>query len=139
MREIARELHADAVIEGSVTRSADRVRITVQLIDATSDQHLWSESYERELKNVLALQSQVAQAIAEQVHAVVTPEEQGHLSSNYVIDPDVYELYLKGRHIMERGVWKMFGTRLITSNPVWKRTLAALCSTPVWPMPTLTE
>jgi len=103
MREIARELHADAVIEGSVTRSADRVRITVQLIDAARDRHLWSENYEREMKNVLGLQSQVAQAIAEQVHAVVTPEEQGHLSRNHVIDPDVYELYLKGRHIMERG------------------------------------
>jgi eukaryotic-like serine/threonine-protein kinase len=103
MREIASGLHADAVIEGSVTRSADRVRITVQLIDAARDQHLWAESYEREMKNVLALQSQVAQAIAEQVHAVVTPEEQGHLSKNHVINPDVYELYLKGRHIMERG------------------------------------
>jgi len=103
MREIAHELHADAVIEGSLTRSADRVRVTVQLIDAARDQHLWSESYEREMKNILALQSQVAQAIAEQVHAVVTPEEQGHLSRNHIIDPDVYELYLKGRHIMERG------------------------------------
>jgi TolB-like protein/Tfp pilus assembly protein PilF len=103
MREIAHELHAEAVIEGSVTLSADRVRITVQLIDAATDQHLWSESYEREMKDVLALQSQVAQAIAEKVHAVITPEEQGHLSRNHVIDPDVYELYLKGRHIMERG------------------------------------
>jgi TolB-like protein/DNA-binding winged helix-turn-helix (wHTH) protein len=103
MREIASDLHADAVIEGSVARSADRVRITVQLIDAARDQHLWSESYEREMKDVFALQSQVAQAIAEQVHAAVTPEEQGHLSRSHVIDPDVYELYLKGRHIMERG------------------------------------
>jgi TolB-like protein len=103
MPEIAHELHAEAVIEGSVTRSSDRVRITVQLIDAATDQHLWSESYEREMKDVLALQSQVAQAIAEEVHAVITPEEQGHLSRNHVIDPDVYELYLKGRHIMERG------------------------------------
>src|SRR5262249_31342526 len=90
-------------IEGSVTRSSDRVRITIQLIDAARDRHLWSESYEREMKNVLGLQSQVAQAIAEQVHAVVTPEEQRHLSRNHVIDPDVYELYLKSRHIMERG------------------------------------
>jgi len=103
MREIASALHADAVIEGSVTRSADRVRITVQLIDAARDQHLWSESYERETKDIFALQSQVAQAIAAQVHAVITPEEQGHLSRNHVVDPDVYELYLKGRHIMERG------------------------------------
>jgi TolB-like protein/tetratricopeptide (TPR) repeat protein/DNA-binding winged helix-turn-helix (wHTH) protein len=103
MREIASDLHADAVIEGSVARSADRVRVTVQLIDAARDQHLWSESYEREMKDIFALQSQVAQAIAEQVHAVVTPEEQGHLSRSHVIDTDVYELYLKGRHIMERG------------------------------------
>ena len=103
MREIASDLHADAVIEGSVARSADRVRITVQLIDAARDQHLWSESYEREMKDIFALQSQVAQAIAEQVHAVVTPEEQGHLSRSRVIDPEVYELYLKGRRIMERG------------------------------------
>jgi len=103
MREIASDLHADAVIEGSVARSADRVRITVQLIDAARDQHLWAESYERETKDIFALQSQVAQAIAEQVHAVVTPDEQGHLSRSHLIDPEVYELYLKGRHIMERG------------------------------------
>jgi serine/threonine protein kinase/tetratricopeptide (TPR) repeat protein len=103
MRDIGRELHADAVIEGSVMRSADRVRITVQLIDASRDQHLWSESYECDLKNIFELQGQVAQAIAEQVHAVVTPEEQGRLSRKRVIDPDVYEIYLKGRHIMERG------------------------------------
>jgi TolB-like protein/Flp pilus assembly protein TadD len=103
MREIAKELHADAVIEGSVMRSGDRVLITVQLIDGARDQHLWSESYERELKNVFALQGQVAQAIAQQVHAVVTPEEQKRLATKRVIDPDVYELYLKGRHIMERG------------------------------------
>src|ERR1700730_16828612 len=103
MREIASDLHADAVIEGSVARSADRIRITVQLIDASRDQHLWSESYEREMKDIFALQRQVAQAIAEQVHAVVTPEEQGHLSRSRVIDPEVYELYLKGRRIMERG------------------------------------
>ena len=103
LREIANELHADAVIEGSVMRSADRVRITVQLIDASTDQHLWSESYERELKNVLALQGQIAQAIAQQVHAVITPEEQERLARKRAIDPEVYELYLKGRHIMERG------------------------------------
>jgi len=103
LREIANELHADAVIEGSVMRSADRVRITVQLIDASTDQHLWSESYERELKDVLALQGEVAQAIAQQVHAVITPEEQKRLATKRAIDPEVYELYLKGRHIMERG------------------------------------
>lgn len=103
MHEIAHELHADAVIEGSVLRSADRVRITVQLIDAARDQHLWSESYERESKDVFALQGQVAQAIAQQVHAVVTPDEQKRIARSRAIDPEVYEPYLKGRHIMERG------------------------------------
>ena len=103
MREIAREVHADAVIEGSVMRSADRVRITVELIDASSDQHLWAESYERDLKNVLTLQGEVAQAIAQQVRAVITPQEQVRLIRERPMDPGVYELYLKGRHIMERG------------------------------------
>ena len=139
LREIANELHADAVIEGSVMRSADRVRISVQLIDAARDQHLWAESYERELKDVFALQSQVAQAIAQQVHAVVTPEEQKRIAGKGAIDPEVYELYLKGRHIMERGGWKMFGRRSITSNPVWQRIPIMLCSTRGWPMPTSTK
>lgn len=103
MREIASELHADAVIEGSVMRSADRVRITVQLIDASSDEHLWAESYERDLKDVLTLQGEVAQAIAQQVRAVITPQEQERLVKKHPMDPEVYELYLKGRHIMLRG------------------------------------
>jgi serine/threonine protein kinase/Tfp pilus assembly protein PilF len=103
MREIASELHADAVIEGSVMRSADRVRITVELIDASSDQHLWADSYERELKDVFALQSEVAQAIAGQVQAAITPQEQARLAPKAPVDPEVYELYLKGRHIMTRG------------------------------------
>jgi serine/threonine protein kinase/tetratricopeptide (TPR) repeat protein len=103
MLEIAKELHVDAVIEGSVMHSADRARVTLQLIDAARDQQLWSESYERDLKDVFVLQGQVADAIAQQVHAVVTPEEQHHITGKRAIDPDVYELYLKGRHIMERG------------------------------------
>jgi eukaryotic-like serine/threonine-protein kinase len=103
MREIARELQADAVIEGSVMRSADRVRITVQLIDASSDQHLWAESYERDLKNVFAMQGEVAQAIAQQVRVVITPQEQARLVKKAPVDPEAYELYLKGRHIMMRG------------------------------------
>jgi serine/threonine protein kinase/tetratricopeptide (TPR) repeat protein len=103
MREIARDLQADALIEGSVMRSADRVRITVQLIDASSDRHLWAESYERDLKNVFALQGEVAEAIAQHVRAVITPQEQARLVKKKPVDPQVYELYLKGRHIMMRG------------------------------------
>jgi eukaryotic-like serine/threonine-protein kinase len=102
-REIANALHADAVIEGSVMRSADRVRITVQLIDASRDQHLWAESYERDLKNVFALQGEVAHAIAQQVRVAMTPQEQARLVKKPPVDPEAYELYLKGRHIMMRG------------------------------------
>ena len=103
LRDIAGELHADAVIEGSVMRSADRIRITVQLIDASSDQHLWAESYERAAKEVFALQGEVAQAIARQVQAAITPQEQARLVKKSPVDPEAYELYLKGRHIMMRG------------------------------------
>ncbi len=103
LHEIASELHADAVIEGSVMRSADRVRITVQLIDAASDQHLWAESYKRDLKNIFTLQGEVAQAIAQQVRVVITPQERALLVKKRPMDPEVYELYLKGRHIMMRG------------------------------------
>jgi serine/threonine protein kinase len=103
LRDIAAALRADGLVEGSVMRSADRVRITVQLIDGSSDRHLWAESYERDLKDVFALQGEVAQAIALQVRAAVTPQEQEHLAAGRAVDPEVYELYLKGRHIMMRG------------------------------------
>ena len=101
--KIANAPHEDAVIEGSAIRSADRVRINVQLIDASSDQHLWAESYERDLKNVFALQGEVAQAIAQRIRVAMTPQEQARLVKKPPVDPEVYELYLKGRHIMMRG------------------------------------
>jgi len=101
--EIAQELHADGVIEGSVMRSDNRVRIVAQLVQARTDQHLWAESYERTVKDVFALQGEVAQAIAHQVQAAITPQERARLVTARPVDPDAYELYLKGRHIMMRG------------------------------------
>lgn len=95
--EIARELHVDAVVEGSVLRSGDRVRITAQLIHAKTDRHLWGERYERDLRNILALQSEVAQAIARQIQITLTPQEQVHLARAQPIHPAAYEAYLKGR------------------------------------------
>ncbi len=103
LRDIAAELRADAVVEGSVMHSTDHVRITVQLIDASSDQHLWAESYEGAAKDVFVLQGAVAQAIARQVQAATTPQEQARLVKKKPVDPQAYELYLKGRHIMTRG------------------------------------
>ncbi|MGH9777568.1 MAG: protein kinase domain-containing protein, partial [Candidatus Acidiferrales bacterium] len=97
MPQIARELGVDALIEGSVVREGDQVRITVQLIHGPTDKHLWAESYQRELRGILALQSEVARAIAAQVHTQLTPQEQTQLAGSRSVNPDVYELYLKAR------------------------------------------
>ena len=98
LREIGRELGVDGVIEGSVRRVGDRVRITAQLIYAPSDTHLWAESYDRDLHDVLKLQGEVAQVIANEVNAKVTPQEQARLSGKRPIDPDAYQAYLQGRY-----------------------------------------
>jgi TolB-like protein/DNA-binding winged helix-turn-helix (wHTH) protein/Tfp pilus assembly protein PilF len=95
--QIARELHVDAVVEGTVLRAGDQVRITAQLIDASTDKHLWSQSYEGELKDTLALQDRVARAIAEQIQINLTPREQAALKSVRAVNPEAYESYLKGR------------------------------------------
>jgi serine/threonine protein kinase len=96
--QIARELGVDGVVEGSVLRVGDRVRITAQLIHAPSDRHLWAESYERDLRDVLALQSEVARTIAEQIQAKLTPQEQARLASTRPVNPEAHEFYLKGRY-----------------------------------------
>jgi len=101
--EIARELNVDAIIEGSVLRAGDSVRITAQLIDARTDRHLWAESYERDLQDVLALQTDVARAIAAKVEAKLTPEEKARLDGAHLVNPKAYEAYLKGRHYFEKG------------------------------------
>jgi TolB-like protein len=97
--EIARELNVDAAIEGSAVREGDRVRITIQLIQASPEQHLWAESYERDFTSALALQGEMARAIARQVRATVTPEEETRLASARLVDAGAYEAYLKGRYI----------------------------------------
>ena len=95
--QIARELNVDAVVEGSVLRSGDQVRITAQLIEASTDKHLWSRSYQGELRDALALQSQVAAAIADQIRINVNPQEQAVLKNAKVVNPQAYESFLKGR------------------------------------------
>jgi TolB-like protein/Tfp pilus assembly protein PilF len=94
--EIAEELNVDAIVEGSVIRAGDRVRITAQLIHGATDQHLWTEEYERDLTDVLVLQSEVAQAIAREIRVALTPEDEERLASAHVVDPEAYEWFLKG-------------------------------------------
>jgi TolB-like protein/Flp pilus assembly protein TadD len=98
LREIARELEVDTIVEGSVLRAGDRVRITAQLIDPMKETHLWAESYDRHLRDVLDLQADVTRAIAHEIQIKLTPQEQAHLAQVYPVDPEAYEAYLKGRY-----------------------------------------
>jgi len=100
--EIARELGVDAIVEGTITHSGNRVRISAQLIDASTDTHLWSQTYERDLENILALQAEVALAIAKHISVTVTSDQKKQLESAPVVHPKAYEFYLKGQHYFWR-------------------------------------
>ena len=95
--EIADELKVDAIVEGSVQRSGDRVRITVQLIRAATDQPFWTQTYDRELRDVLAFQSEVAGAITREIQIKLTPQEQARLSSGRTVNSEAYDYYLRGK------------------------------------------
>ena len=98
LAQIARELNVDALVEGSVVRSGDRVRITAQLIDTRSDRHLWAQSFEGPLGDVLSLQDNVAREIASQTRTVLTPAARAELTNAKHIDPEAHDAYLKGRY-----------------------------------------
>ncbi len=100
--EIARALDVDAIIEGSVLRSGNRVRITALLVEAAKDRHLWAETYERDMDDILGLQSEVAQAIAGEIRVKVTPQEEARLARPRAVDPEAYQAYLKGRYHWEK-------------------------------------
>lgn len=95
--EIARELNVDAIVEGSVTRSGQRVRVTAQLVQARTDQHLWAETYDRDLGDILKLQDEVARSIAQQVRAQLSPTQQDQLRSAQPVNAAAYDAYLRGR------------------------------------------
>jgi len=101
--EIARTLRVDAIVEGSVMREGSRIRVHAQLIRAASDEHFWSEAYDRELRDALALESEVAQSIARKVAVTVTSEEHARLAATRSVSPDVYESYLKGRFALDKS------------------------------------
>jgi TolB-like protein/DNA-binding winged helix-turn-helix (wHTH) protein/Flp pilus assembly protein TadD len=95
--DIAKTLGVEAIVEGSVIQEGGRIRVHVQLIRAATEGHIWSESYDRDLRDVLALESDVAQSVARKVEATVTGEEQSRLVAARNVSPEVYESYLKGR------------------------------------------
>jgi TolB-like protein/DNA-binding winged helix-turn-helix (wHTH) protein/Tfp pilus assembly protein PilF len=98
--EMANALQVDVVVEGSVIREGNRIRVTAQLIRGTTDEHFWSETYDRELPDVLALQSDVAQAIARKVEVTVTGKEEQRLTASHTVLPEAYESYLKGLSLL---------------------------------------
>jgi TolB-like protein/DNA-binding winged helix-turn-helix (wHTH) protein/Flp pilus assembly protein TadD len=133
--QIARELNVDAVVEGTVLHSGDQVRITAQLIEASTDKHLWSQSYEGELRDTLALQSRVASAIADQIRINLTPQEQAALKTVKVVDPEAYESYLKGRYFWNKRtadglkVALAYFKQAIEEDPKYARAYSGLADT----------
>jgi TolB-like protein/Tfp pilus assembly protein PilF len=101
--EIGRELNVDSVLEGSVLRAGDRVRITAQLIRASTDEHLWAETYDRDVKDVLPLQGEVARTIASQIKVTLSPEEQSRLTPRRAVTSKAHEDYLKGLYYLHRN------------------------------------
>ncbi len=123
--EMARELGVDAIVEGSVLRAGDRVRISAQLIEAATDRHLWAERYERDVRDVLAIQSEVAEAVAREIQVKLTQQEKTRLASPRRVKPEAHEPYLKGRHhwnlrtreALERAI--EFFNRAIEQDPTY--------------------
>jgi serine/threonine-protein kinase len=133
--EIGRELDVDGIIEGSVLRSGERVRISAQLVHASTDTHLWAREYERDVRDVLALQSEVARAVADEVRAQVTAQERAGLSRVSAVDPEAHEAYLKGRFQWNKrtreGAQKAldYFQRAIEKSPGWAPAYAGLADT----------
>jgi TolB-like protein/DNA-binding winged helix-turn-helix (wHTH) protein/Tfp pilus assembly protein PilF len=110
--QIGRELGVDAIVEGTVFRSGNKVRITAQLIDVRNDRHLWARSYERDLRDVIALQDEVARDIADEIRVKLTPQERARMTASHPVNPEAHEAYLKGRYYWNqftlKGVKKSF-------------------------------
>jgi len=102
LSEIARELGVHAIVEGTVLRVGDRVRITAQLIETPIETHLWAEYYERDVRDILALQAEVAQAIAREIRLKLTPVDEARIAKSHAVNPEAYEAYLKGRYYWNR-------------------------------------
>jgi len=102
LREIAQELNVDGLVEGSVLRSGDRVRITAQLVQAATDRNLWASMYERDVRDLLAMQNEVARAIVEQIQIKLSPQEESRLRTARAVKPEAYEAYLRGRYFWNK-------------------------------------
>jgi TolB-like protein/Tfp pilus assembly protein PilF len=102
LKEIAKELDVSTILEGSIHKVGNNVRITVQLIDAKTDNHLWSKIYDKDLSDILKIQSEIALRIAEELKTMLTPEEKGKIENSHTKNPEAYNLYLQGRYFWYR-------------------------------------
>jgi TolB-like protein/Flp pilus assembly protein TadD len=102
--DIGRELSVDALIDGTVVRSGARIRITISLIQAATDQHLWTKSYERDLRDVLALQSEIGRDVAQEIRVKLTPQQQTRLAGARPVNAEAHEAYLKGLYYFNQGI-----------------------------------
>lgn len=100
--EIARELKVDALVEGSIVRAGNQLKLTAQLIDGSSDQHLWADSYQRDVRDILTLQLEVARDVASHIRAKLTPEDQTRLAASRPAQPEAFEAYFKGRYFWNK-------------------------------------
>ena len=136
--EIAHELKVDAIVEGSVQRNGDRVKIAVSLISTPSEQHLWSETYDRELRDVFTLQNDVVRDVTEQIQIKLTPQEQTRLATARAIDPTAYDSFLRGRYYLgrqtkadnEMAIKKL--EQAVTEDPNFAGAHAELAQAYVW-------
>jgi len=135
---IAGELNVDAVVEGTVLRAGNRVRVTAQLLRASPERHLWADSYQGDLTDVFSLQDRVARSIAREIRVTLTPEEQARLTSLQPADPEAYDAYVRGRHYasqltpdgFEKAILN-FG-RAIELQPLYAQAYADLAETYCW-------
>jgi serine/threonine protein kinase/tetratricopeptide (TPR) repeat protein len=136
--QIAKELGVDAVIEGTVLRSGNRVRITAQLVAAPTERHIWAESYERNLSDVLLLQNEVARTIAQQIRVQLTPQQQAQFATNRPLQPEAHEAFLKGKYFANRlspdGIDKAihYFNEAINADPTYGLAYAEMAETYCW-------
>jgi TolB-like protein/Tfp pilus assembly protein PilF len=131
-QQIAQELNVEGIVEGSVLRVGDRVRTTAQLIAVRPERHLWANSYDRELRDVLELENEMARAVAKEIKVTLTPEDEARLRGTRTVNPPAHEAYLQGRYFLDRrtkaGVDKALGyfQRAIELDPTYASAYASL-------------
>lgn len=138
LKQIARELNVDAIVEGSVQRVADKIIVAVSLIDASTEEHLWTGNYNRDLRDVLTVQNEVATAITQAIQITLTPQEQSRLGRARPINPAAYDDFLRGRYYLNRQTKADNDSaiqslnRAVTSDPQFAAGWAELAQAYVW-------